>query len=556
MSSPQQPVVIYDPTRSFRMWHISEIYIPSNPSHPGRYVPNVNDLVVDYDRGFFRCTAADGTTLESTLVKWNPPDDSNNIDQYDILLGAGPGTQSESFRAYLDISVTPHILALDSRLHIYGTTSKYIKIYKGTDIGPSGDIISAYYDQSGSFLGDNIPLENVSMPDVNNIAIKAPKPGYTLRELPDGEVCTVVVFDDVGNVTSTAKVLIKNTAFMRQTDASIKYITGISVETPFKSASNPKLIQFPINMPVQNLNLMGVVHYSDGTKLRMPCDGTKFTMYGLDNFISSVQGQKIPLVLSYALSPNEYNYIGEPSPNKHISEAYEATTLKADGAYSVKLFAYPVWINELSGYRLEFFLYNLNRAAVYNVTNLVELATNSAPFSPTEYGVVQKLAYALDLNRVDAQFAAYRHVQTFEVVLLTQGTLNGQDNWTMGFDPGQDPRYGVGLEAIATFENVNNWKLNLASGCATKEEWLEKVFYASKPLYDPYSELKAPEPNFFVLVSKNHRVEVPIANWGSLLTVHEVPDEGDPVYLEFIRRTSETDLQLGKSGIVTHYAGT
>lgn len=556
MSSPQQPVIIFDPTRSFRMWHISEIYIADNPTHPGRYVPNVNDMVVDYDRGFFRVTASDGSSGESVLVKWDPPADSNNIDDFDILLGSGPGTQSESFRAYLDTSVMPHTLSLDSRLHLYGSNAKYIKIYKGTDIGPSGDVISAYYDQSGSFLGDNIPLENVSMPDVNNVAIKAPKAGYTLRELPDGEVCTVVVFDDVGGVTSTSKVLIKNTAFMRTTDASLKYITGIAMKSPFMSASNPKLLQFPINMPVLNLNLMGVVSYSDGSKLEMPIDGTKFSIYGLDNFVSSVQGQKIPLVLSYALSPGEYSYVGEPSPNKHISEAYEATTLKADGAYSVKLFAYPVWVNALSGYRLEFFLYNLNRAQVYNVTNLVELATNSAPFNPTEYGIVQKLAYALDLNKVDSQFAAYRHVQTFEIVLLTNGDLNGQDNWTIGFSPGQDPRYGVGLEAIAQFENTNNWKLNLSSGCTTEDEWLDKVFYASQPLYDPYSELKAPKPNFFVLVSKNHRVEVPIANWGSVLTVHEVPNEGAPVYLEFLRRGSDTDLQLGKSGMAVHYAGT
>jgi hypothetical protein len=549
------PTVIIDQNRGYRMWHISELYFPDGTGN-GAYVPNVNDMVLDWNQGFFRVTAVDYTTGESTLSKWNPPAESEAVSDQDILLGAGPGRQAESFRAYLDVSVMPHRLALDSRLHIYGSNAKYYKVFKGTDLSPAGEIISAFYNASGTFLGENVPLELVVMPDATNVAVKTPAVGYTLRSLSDGEVVTVVVYDDAGNVSSSAKLLVKNTAYMRTTDASLKYVTAIRLKTPFLSKSDPKLIEYPINMPVQNLNLMGEVQYSDGSKLEMPVDGTKFSVYGLDNFVASIQGQTLPVVLTYKLSAGEYAYINEPSPDKHIAENYRATTLKADGAYSVKLYSYPVWQDQINGYRLEHFLYNLNREEVYNVTGLVQLASGSPAFNPTDYGVNQKLTLAINLNQVNPKFSAFRHTQTIDISLLTEGTLNGQDNWTIGFSPGQTPRYGVGLEAIATFVDVTNWRLDLTCGCTTKAEWLEKVYAATQPLIDPSSEAIAPEPNFFVLVSGNQRIELPIDQWGTLVTVTAAPAEGKNVYIEFLRRGQVTDWQLSKAALVVHHAGT
>lgn len=543
------PVLIIDPDRSFRTWHISEIYVPGNA---GRYVPNPDDLVIDYTEGFFRVTAVDYTTGISTLVKWILPKTNPDFNDEDILLGAGPGLPSESFRALIDTSVMPHSLALDSRLRVYGTTNSYIKVFKGRNVGMTGEVISAFYDQNGTFMGENIPLELVATEDQNNIAIKAPMVGHTLRQFPDGEVVTAVVYDDVGQPRSVNPLLVLNTAFIRTTDAASKFIIGISLESPFLSSTDPTLLEYPINMPVQGLNIMGVVSYSDGSKLRLPVDGTKFSLYGLDNYIASIQGQQVPLVLSYRLSQNEYNYIGVPSPNGHISVPYKATTLESDGAYSVKLFAYPVWVSQLVGYRLEYYLCNLDRDTIYPVTNLVEMATGSRAFDPIEYGTVQRITVAVDLNRVDPQFAAYRHAQTFEITLLRDGDSTDNDNWTVGFDPGQDPAYGVGLRAVSEFINVGNWELDLTSEIATKEEWLEQVFYATKPLFDPGTELRAPEPNFFVVVTPNGRVELPIEMWNTKITVEQAPAEGKSVFIEFLRRGATTDLQLGVSALITH----
>lgn len=545
------PTLIADPTRGFRMWLISEIY--TGPTGTGKYVPNPDDMVWDWTSGYNRVISVDYTTGLSVIKPWNPPVNSNPMSDEDVLLGAGPGYQSESFRVYLDKSVLPHVLAVDSRVHLYGTTVSYIKIFKGTDTSVNGQVISQMYDQGGTFLGENIPMELVAMdPSANNVAVKTPQVGYTTQDLSDGDVVTAVCYDDAGNATSICKLLVKNTAFIRTTDASAKYIKAISVETPFLSASDPSLIQYPINMPVSALNLIGVVTYSDGSKLRLPIDGTKFSLYGLENYIATIQGQTLDLVLSYKLSPGEYNYITESSPNKHISIPMKATTLQADGAYSVKLFVAPRWIDALNGYTLEYFLYNLDREDVYPVTNLVQMGSNSRAFNPLQYGTTQHIGVALDLNQVDPSFANYRHVQEFDVTLLRQGTDQSGDNWTVGYTPGQNPPYGVGVKALVNYIEVGNWQLDLSCGLTNQTDWLNKVFYGTQPLFDAGSETEAPTPNFFALVYGSERLEVPISQWASTITMTSTFVEGTLVNVEFFKRNASTDLQLGVSQMIVH----
>lgn len=547
---PSSLVLIIDPNRGWRQWSIKEIYIPSKD---GRHVPNKDDLVLDWDEGWLRVIDVDYTTGISVLEPWSPPKDPNALDDQDILLGAGPGTVSESYRTYIDQSVFPYRLATDRRLHLYGSSSAYVKIFAGTNIGNDGDVISMFFDTGGTLLGENIPLELVAMPDGNNRAVKTPMIGYTNREMSDGEVATIVVYDDQGHAASIAKTLIRNTSFVRSTDANKKFIRSIGIDTPFLSSSDPTLIQYPINMPVSALNLMGVVNYSDGTSMRLPVDGTKFSVLGLENYVASVQGQVMPIVLSYKLGPEEFNYQSVPTTNKHITAAYRATTLRADGAYALKLYVYPVWISAIDGYRLEAFLYDMNRSVMRRVTSYMTAAFNSAAFNPILYGTVQHIGVAIDLNRIDSSYANYRHVQSFAISLLRPATDHSGDAWTIRFSNNPAITYGGGINAKINTINQNYHEIDLTSSIATFAEWLERVFYKTEPLYDSHSETEAPEPTHFVLVVGQVETEYPIDKWDDTLVSTTMVSEGTPLYLKFLRRTPSDDLQLGVSGLVTRY---
>lgn len=545
-------VPISDPNRGFQTWHINEIF--TGEEDGGRYVPNKDDMVISYAAGLqiYRVQAVDYTTGLSEL---DPIDLANVIgadDEAGNLLGAGPGKISESYRVYLDTSVIPHTLAFDARLKVYGTTVKSVKLIRGTLI-EDGEVISRQYDQQGELLGDAIPLELVLTDDGTNVAIKTPKVGHSSVSMPDGEVVTAVFYDDVGAVVSTSVLLVKNTGFIRGLNDSVKYVVGIELESPFLSAADDRLLECPINVPIDAITRRGIVHYSDGSKKTLPIDGTKFALFGLQRFISTILGQEQPLSLIYYLSPDEVAYGSVPGDTLHITEKYLATTVKVEGAYSVKLFSYPVWVDAINGYRLDHFLYNLERDEVFNVTSLVEVAANSPAFDPLAYGIAQDITFALDLSKVADRFKNYRHLQSTRITLLRPG-LDTDTNWTVTYDKTKPPYgvsdEGVGFKANVEFINSNLWHLTIDNGFGSVEHWLREIYEKTLPLYDKTAEAAAPVPNYFKLVAGVYEMEAPVSMWNHEYTINNLLEAGENVYLHFFRRTSTTDLQLSTAALI------
>lgn len=539
-------VPIYQPDDRWTTWRLAEIY--TGTVGKGRYVPKVNDYVVDTDTDErYIVTDLDLTTLVPTLKKVQPvPSDS--LSDIDVLLGVGPGTDSDTYRVYLDTSVMPHTLAVDARLKVHGSMATKAKIFMGSELLGTQKVISAFYDQTGTLLGQEIPLELVAMPQGVNYTLKCVPVCYTTEEIPDGEVVSVVFYSDAGHVVSKRQLLVENTAFIRSSDASVKYVSDISLESPFMSSADPTLLQYPLNVPLAGLNLMGRVHYSDGSSMLMPVDGTKFAVFGLENFVATIVGQKIPLVLRYNLSEGEIAYGLSVGSERFISEVYRATTLKADGAYSVKLFGYPVWIDSINGYRLEWFLYNLDRQAMYRVTPYVQINANTRAFDPIAYGVNQKLSVSLNLKDVDSTFSSYIHTQTIEIVLMNQGSER-TTNWTIAFESGQNPVYGKNNFAATTFVNQNLMTVNLAMGETTLDGWLNRLYYLTKPLIDPDRELTAPAPDYFAILIGTTVLEFTIAQWNAVLSINQVVANSDTMFIKFFKRTVDNDIQLAIAGV-------
>jgi len=541
-----------DPSRGFRQWHRDEI-VTENGN--GKWVPNPNDLVVDYEQGFFIVTEVDYTTGLSVLTPWVLPESPEEDDNIDVLIGSGPGYPSESYRAFLDTTVTPHTLSPDLRLHYYSSSIASYRVFLGTDISQEhGTVISSFYDNAGNFLGDSIPVEGLANPDTDGEPVKAPMTGYTSEKLDDGELVTVVAYDDSGGVVSEAKLLIQNTKAIRRADASKRYIQSIQLESPFISDADPQVIEFPLNVTVESLPLTGVVNYSDGKKQRLPIDNTRFSLMGLRNYIATETGQQFPMVLAYTLSPDEVSYTLTPTANRRLTLPYTAMTTPVDGAYGVKLFVYPVWVDAVTGYRLEFWLYNLDRQTFYNVTPNIELGVNSAPFNPTLYGATQNLTYAVNLNNVDGKFVPYRHVQNIQLALLARGDQD-QDNWVIYPTPGSGNGYGRGYYADLEFVSANSWNLKLDQGLPSKEVWLKTLYDSIEPLVHPDIESVPPVPTHFRVRFLNNTYEYTVDQWDETFVVNNDLEDGELVYIQWIRRNYDTDLQLGISALPVRSTG-
>ena len=550
-------VPIANPNGLFHIWALSEIYMGTTGAN--KYIPNLHDRVIDLNTNdWYSVDAVDPTVFTSTLTPIRVVPEGTFTDT-DLLLGVGPGTQSDTYRVYINKSVIPYTLCVDSRLMVAGSDAYSCTIFRGSQLNGTAVAISAIYDQSGNLLGQSIPLELVANNILNNLAIKTVPVCFTMADVPDGEVVTAVFYSANGIVVSKRQLLVENTAFIKGINESTKYIIGITLESPFLSQSDNKLIQYPINVPLDGLMLVGVVTYSDGTQLRLPVDGTRFSIFGFSGYIATVVGQKFNLVLKYTLAPNEIVYgsqsIGTQVGNNFITNTYKATTLNTNGAFSVKLYAYPIWIDATNGYRLEWFMQTLDRNILYNVTPYVGYNTNLPVFNPIGYGINQTLSVYLDMQDVNASFTPYRNIQTINVTLVAPGTFRNT-NWTIGFAPNQNPQFGVNNYATSTMvENpigtipATTWQVNITSGSTTLSEWLNNLYFNTLPLTDPVIELVPPTPNMFSLLINGVDVEFTIDNWDKALTVPGAVPDNSTLFIKFFLRLPNNDIILSVSAL-------
>ena len=152
---------MYSPDGRWTIYNLNEIYRGNDGNK--KYVPNVGDWVQDTDNNIvYKVTYVDSMTLIPTLVEVNASGSTQ-----DLLVGP----TADSYRVYIDTSVTPHILAVDTRLKVSGTMSDHAKIFKGGDISTTGRQISFLYDSQGRYLTDKINLELAAVDSHTNHTI-------------------------------------------------------------------------------------------------------------------------------------------------------------------------------------------------------------------------------------------------------------------------------------------------------------------------------------------------------------------------------------------------
>lgn len=302
------------PNNEHSFWRIENIYQGEgeNNGPTAVYVPNVGDIIIDTTAGYPRwleCQYIDDTTLTPTLVELASPN-RNEFSTENKLLGIGPGYQSELWRLFLDTSVVPHVFVIDSRLHVYGKENTKYKVFLGTNTSnTTGQVISMNFNANGELISEDIALEKVAFASTDivdtNIAVKAPRRGYTNHRLQNGDIVTMVTYNDEGTATSYNQLLVHNTALDRNVEASKKYVTTIGIDSPFLDKTENNTLIYPMNIPRDALAMMGVISYSDGSQKRIPIDGSRLVLSGLDNYIPMKKDQNINLVLTYHLPDGE-----------------------------------------------------------------------------------------------------------------------------------------------------------------------------------------------------------------------------------------------------------
>lgn len=493
---------IRDENAPWRMWGLKDIFVGTIGSR--RFVPKVNDYVIQpttYETWIV--LSVNPVTLIPELMPIRPFGSSTEPSREDILFGVGPGTQAQLLRVYLNRNTYPYRLTVDTHCFVGGSAMAHAVIYKNGDPTIGGEPVSKMYDNSGNFLGVEVPLELVALDthDINS-SIKIVQECYCNEEIPDGEPLLVVFYSADGIPRSKATLLCENTTYIRGIDIQRKFVTNISLESPWISG-DANVIKFPLNIPTDALDLKGVVQYNDGSRLRLPVDGTKFSLAGMDGYLSSIPGEQFDAALIYSLSAEEISYAGQGMyVDRVVTAPYTIITEVIEPGYTVKLFMYPFWNATNSSYRMRYWLYNMSRNSHVEVTDYVKYAASIGGFDPRLWGVKQRLQVNLNLRDISPNYKPMIHTQMFDVTLF--GIPSDNDTpWTVSnqLSPSVPP-YGINIKAVFRSPNV----FNLSSIFTTKEDWIKAYYDNTDPIVDRRTEVYNPVPAHF-WVSTNDGVD-------------------------------------------------
>lgn len=521
------------------IWSIHDLYFGREGM--GKFIPKVNDFVVEPESGnMFR-------VVDLSLVTYIPelaPVELRKEVTIDEIIAVSAGAH----RIYYDRSITPYTLRVDGMMRVHGTSASFARIYRGQFIDPT-KIISRRFSNSGVFIGHDVSLELVAFNTHDNYAIKSIPTCNTDQELPDGEVCTVVIFDSSGKVLSRATCLLEETTYVAQAYAEQKFITNIFLKSAFIPDTLSNLINFPINLPMQSFNPIGVVQYNDGSQIEYPVDGSKFTLYGSDQFVSTTIGHSVPMVLKYLLDSNEAGLATVESDGYHITRRYNLIVSSPNTSYNAKLYVYPQWVDGANGYRLTAYLTNLDRNMVIDVTNKLSLAPNSPSFNPTGYGLTQRLMFSIDLANVSGIFNHFQHIQVVDIVLRAPASDSSAQNiWeTASQVPSPGAYYGTALRA--TIDPATRKKLSIHNNIGTTEEFINKLYKPTNALFDVTIETQPPRPTHLEITHLTESVTIAITDYNAPIQFTQEISYLQNVQVTFMRQTPQGFLKLSVAAL-------
>lgn len=546
-------VPIHNPDALLTSRYLRDIFVPGGPGL-GRVIPKVGELVFDSfndsEYPIQVVTAIDYVSGKSTMKPWNNTP-AQGFTPGDILTGVGNVTSAETYRIFLDTSVTPFSMTVDQRLSYPGPDVDHIVAYVGNPDGTRRPV-SVYYNNAGELIGESVPVvpaltRNPDVPEGYTI-VKGIPTFYSNEDLDNNTPVLVIAYAAAGHEVSRRQLLIKRSGFTPKRNDAIKYIRDISLRTPFMSDTDEEVINLPVNVPLQGLYMRGVVSFNDGSEIEYPIDNVRFSLLGLSDYVATEPNRRSKLVLRYRVPNNEMSLGGVQTDNFYRTRRYSVMTKEAQGAYNVKIYAYPVWIDPVQGYALRFFLYNSDRRVKYDITHLVEYAVNGAPFNPTLYGVLQTLNVGINLSKVSPSYVNYRFNQIIQLVLWREGTER-ETNWTIQFETGQDPAYGPNNRAKLKFINSNYYLLSLDNNCATMKDWLKRLYWDTLPIYNSRTEVAGIEPTHFRVKVGNQTHEYTVSEWKLVKQVMAGLKDNDTCFIEWIKKTPDSVLELGISGI-------
>lgn len=535
-----------------RWYDIGELYMGTPPiDQQTLYVAKKGDYVVNSQIGMYVVLSVDNDNVPALELIFRRNESSNlNPNSESLITAFSKYQPSAAQYALINTNVTPHTIAISNSYLVFGADRDRMVFFRGSDVSDqTGVVISEVYDGTGTLTGSEVGLEAVQS-GVNTI--KIPRIFHTTKPLVSGEIITGVVYTATGDKVQIQPFLVEDTSYVRDVDVAALFITDLTVESPLLSPTDDTLLENNVNSPFTTSLVKGRLHYSDGSTVDIPINGTKLILHGLDEFDSSRVGRPHNLVMTY-YPDNTENYVGGGGMTRpHISRHVRLANRRLGDDYSLKLFPVPTFVDTLSGYQFQWWLNNLEGDINIDVTAHIRThRPDGTPMNGLDYNTEQKLTLTLDLDDVaPGTYPGYVHSQIMDMTLSIPGA-NGDTPWFIDYASNNALPYGQGVRASAT--NIGNGRINISLDEPNRDAWLSRVYYAILPLYDNSVLVEPATPSHMLLRYNGVEHRVPIDMWSE--SIDKLT--GAPVFVDqssldivWILATSGGDRYLGHTPMI------
>lgn len=535
-----------------RQYDISEVYRGTMPiDGETMYVVKRKDTVIDSAVGMYYVLDVDNDNIPTMELIFRRNESSNlNPNSESLITAFSKYQPSAAQYALVNTDVTPHTVAISNSYLVFGADRDRMVFYLGSDVSEdTGIILSEVYDGTGALIGNEVGLEAVQS-GVNTI--KIPNIFHTTKPLKSGDIITGVVHTATGDKVQIQPFLVEDTSFVRDVDASALFITDLSIQSPLLSPTDDTLLENNVNTPFTTSLIKGRLHYSDGSTVNVPVNGTKLVLHGLDEYDNSRVGRPHNLVLTYYPDTTE-NYVGGGGATRpQISRHVRLANRRVGDDYSLKLYPVPAFVDAVTGYQFQWWLNNIDGDINIDVTAHIRThRPDGTPLNGLDYGVEQNLSLTLDLDDVaPGTYPGYIHSQIMDMTLSIPGA-NGDTPWFIDYASNNALPYGQGVRASAT--NVGDGKINVSMDEPTREAWLTRAYYSILPLYDNSVLVEPPTPSHMLLRYNGVEHRVPLERWsGSINKLTGAPVFVDQSTLDivWVLATATGDKYLGHTPMI------
>lgn len=561
-----QGMELYEPpAHEFGHWRWDQIYFGPefySSIYKGGVVPNIDDIVTKFVGGGkyieYRCTAKDPVTLIPTLTIITPvasPEESPELGNELLFAGLGKGRVTDTDFLFVNYDNLRYPAEVHHAMRAYGSNTSYYMLFLGTDINrETGTVVSVRYAANGDVEGPQIPMELID--DTNpDRAIFRPASCNVDRVMPDGEIVTLVAYNDTHGLICYQPLLVVNSAAAKDVNPYTNYVTGIHLESPYQSPTDAMQLIIPENFLNTSLIKEAYVDYRDGSKRKITLGTSGMELHGWDTHSGQWAGQEFTIVLTYQLGSDEVAPLSEVGEGgkPHVYATYTVTTKPADPQSSVKLYACPAWVSDAQGYTMRYWLYNLAQTEFVEVTDKVKAGTGgTGPFQPKLYGQNQKLVVTLALNAVNGTYPAIQYMQEFDITLNGRPSKGGTPYY-LWYTPGSSRPYGENLEVEVKAVDGKNY-LDISCGLSQPYDWLDKLYYRLEPQYLVGTAPQAEEPTLVEIVCKNGAIEVDVSQWDNDIPISfTAPANGETIYLRWKYRDAGGNKKHLATGTITAF---